>query len=79
MSLRLPRIFSLKVPKGLSPYLDPLFDVNVSNITVHFIRARSNLILSCSSEGFPICICYSVVRGKGVAEYGGRRERGKSR
>jgi len=29
----------------------PTFHVNVA---VHFIRTRSNLILSCPSEGFPI-------------------------
>jgi len=43
----------------LSPCLDPLFN---ANIAVQFIRARSNLILSCSSEGFPI---YSLFREKG--------------
>jgi len=38
------------------------------NIAAHFIRARSNLILSCSSEGFPIYIRYSAGRewGRGA-------------
>jgi len=45
------------------------------NIAVHFIRARSNLILSCSFEGFPIYIRYSVgVRGRG-ARYKEKREK----
>jgi len=46
------------------------------NIAVHFIRARSNLILSCSSEGFPIHIRYSVGRRRrrGVG-YRRKRER----
>jgi len=35
------------------------------NIAVHFIRARSNLILSCSSGGFPMYIRCSVRRGEG--------------
>jgi len=34
------------------------------NNAIHFIRARNNLILSCSSEGFPIYICYSMGRGR---------------
>jgi len=45
------------------------------NIAVHFIRARSNLILSCSSEGFPI---YSLFSGKGGgARYREKREKRK--
>jgi len=48
------------------------------NIAIHFIRARSNLILNCSSEKFPIYIRYSVGRGR-RAGYKGKREREKSR
>jgi len=43
------------------------------NITVHFIRAKSNLILSCSSEGFTI---YSLFSEKGGRARWGKRERG---
>jgi len=42
------------------------------NIAVHFIRARNSLILSCSSEGFPTYIRYSMGRG----EEQGRGKRG---
>jgi len=43
------------------------------NIAVHFIRARSKLILSYFSEGFPI---YSLFSEKGrTARYKGKRER----
>jgi len=43
------------------------------NIAVRFIRG--NLILSCSSEGFPI---YSLFSGKGGgARYREKRERGE--
>jgi len=46
------------------------------NIAVYFIRARSNMILSCSSEGFSIYIRYSVGRGRERrAGYRGKRER----
>jgi len=46
------------------------------NIAVHLIRVRSNLILNCSSKGFPLYIRYSVRRGKRrEAGYGGKRER----
>jgi len=31
------------------------------NIAVHFIRARRNLIIKCSTKGFPI---YSLISGK---------------
>jgi len=48
------------------------------NIAVHFIRARSNLILSCSSKGFPIYVRYSVERGRGRrTKYREKRERGE--
>jgi len=48
------------------------------NIAVYFIRARSILILSCSSEGgFPIYIPY-IFNGKGGGARG-KRERRKSR
>jgi len=66
----------LRNAERLFPYLDPLFDVErFANITVHFIRARSNLILSCSSESFPICIRYSVGRGRGMEQGMGKGER----
>jgi len=48
------------------------------NIAVHFIRVRSNLILSCSSGGFSIYICYSVRRGRERGTgYRGKRKRGE--
>jgi len=43
------------------------------NIAVNFIRARSSLI-SCSSEGFPVYIRYSVRRRR-RKEIGYRRKR----
>jgi len=51
------------------------------NIAVHFIRARSNLILSCSSEGFSIYIFTIQWEGEGgEAGYRKKRQRrGKSR
>jgi len=45
------------------------------NIAVHFIRARSNLILSYSSEEFLIYICYSVGKGKEKGAGYRRKER----
>jgi len=47
------------------------------NIAVHFIRARSNLILSCFSGGFPMYIRCSVRRGEGERRIGcwGKEER----
>jgi len=41
------------------------------NIAVHFIRARSNLILNCS-KGFPI---YLLFNGKEEGQDIGERER----
>jgi len=48
------------------------------NIAVHFIRARSSLILNCSSEGFSLYICYSVGRVR-RREVGYRRKRERER
>jgi len=67
MFLRFSRVLTLKVLRGFwgCLHLDSWFDANVVNIFVHFIRARSNLILSCSSKGFPMYICCSVKRRGG--------------
>jgi len=47
------------------------------NIAVYFIRAKSNLILSYSSEGFPIYIRCSERRGdRRETGYRGKGERG---
>jgi len=47
------------------------------NIAVYFIRVRSNLILSCSSEGLylPIYLLFSGRRRR--AGYRGKRKRGE--
>jgi len=49
------------------------------NIALHFIRARSNLILSCSSERFPIYICYSVGKERRRTGHKSKRERERER
>jgi len=50
------------------------------NIAIYFIRARSSLILSCSSKGFPIYSLFSEKKEEERGRYKGKRERkGKNR